>query len=674
MQYWFGTFCLCLDKVALFRDEEKLMVEPKVLKLLSYFCQNPGRAISRRELGESVWEGRIVSDAAINRAIAEIRKVIERDVKQPELLTTVSKVGYQFNCIPNAVSDASSSNLNPAKMITPVKRRLLASLLLSLFVTVILLWMSRADDGNKAYEIQNEQALTMQKGLSFKGSWSPNGQAFSFIHRPEGGKFGQIWLAESGHTGALISDNYYYLDTIFIEDKRLVAARFNNLEQRQCELVSISLNTKEVTKLTSCGYRNNPQLAFNPETSQLFFNYRESLNEPLRVMSYDLRTQRRKQLTLPEQGGNRLGDYAFALDAERKRLAVMEYKMDHSTRVRLVHLGSALSVEEIADVELAYGVTWLDQDNLLLASSSGIEILSIKDGTRSKIHTNSGISHVRTGPSGNFYYTKSQVTSNLGYISKSSGRDVWSPSVFVSASVNRSEKARFANNSDSFVYFDHGAGIIIQTADGKTESTDFSDEILYVNNLQWSLDDQVILASINGGVFQYEVATKRWRQLAKEFSDIHFATYGTENKLLLSSNRSGDWQIWSLDPVSERSEQITQDGGYSMFVTSSGDLIYSKFNHDGLYRIPFGSRESELIDADFKIEMWRRWQLLARDNSLYILKQNGIWELNLDSLKQREIYKPQQRIFSFTLSSNKQNLLAELDDGSTSNIWQAKIN
>ena len=56
-----------IDPVAgeLLRDGERVAVEPQVLDLISYLAARPQRLITKDELIENVWGGRIVSDSAI---------------------------------------------------------------------------------------------------------------------------------------------------------------------------------------------------------------------------------------------------------------------------------------------------------------------------------------------------------------------------------------------------------------------------------------------------------------------------------------------------------------------------------------------------------------------------------------------------------------------------------
>ena len=77
-------------------DGEPRAIEPKSLRLLQFLIEERDRAVSKDEILQAVWGGAFVSDNALTRAIAQIRKVIGDDPKQPRYIETVHTVGYRF--------------------------------------------------------------------------------------------------------------------------------------------------------------------------------------------------------------------------------------------------------------------------------------------------------------------------------------------------------------------------------------------------------------------------------------------------------------------------------------------------------------------------------------------------------------------------------------------------
>ena len=71
---------------------------PKEFKLLNYFIQNNGRALSRAEIMDNVW-GRdvVVTNRSVDRCITTLRGKLDDDPSSPTYIKTVRDVGYRFD-------------------------------------------------------------------------------------------------------------------------------------------------------------------------------------------------------------------------------------------------------------------------------------------------------------------------------------------------------------------------------------------------------------------------------------------------------------------------------------------------------------------------------------------------------------------------------------------------
>ena len=65
MSFRFGEYVLDLEQHELRRDGARVPVEPQVLALLQHLVENRHRVVSKDELIERIWNGLIVSEAAI---------------------------------------------------------------------------------------------------------------------------------------------------------------------------------------------------------------------------------------------------------------------------------------------------------------------------------------------------------------------------------------------------------------------------------------------------------------------------------------------------------------------------------------------------------------------------------------------------------------------------------
>jgi class 3 adenylate cyclase/tetratricopeptide (TPR) repeat protein len=67
-------------------------LEPRIMQVLVVLARNRGRVVSRQDLSDACWDGRIVVDNALNRCIVAIRRLSEACAGFT--ITTVARVGY----------------------------------------------------------------------------------------------------------------------------------------------------------------------------------------------------------------------------------------------------------------------------------------------------------------------------------------------------------------------------------------------------------------------------------------------------------------------------------------------------------------------------------------------------------------------------------------------------
>ena len=96
MLYRFGPFELDLAKCELRADGELRPVEPQVFALLALLVANRERLISRDEIVETVWGGRVISDAAIASRIKSARHALGDDGTAQRFIKTIHGQGFRF--------------------------------------------------------------------------------------------------------------------------------------------------------------------------------------------------------------------------------------------------------------------------------------------------------------------------------------------------------------------------------------------------------------------------------------------------------------------------------------------------------------------------------------------------------------------------------------------------
>jgi DNA-binding winged helix-turn-helix (wHTH) protein len=94
---WFGCTIVDFSGAEAYRDGVKVPLTEQEVKVLRYFIDNPGRAISRHELLSTVWGYNVYpTTRTVDNQICKLRQKLELDPKDPSHFVTVHGIGYKF--------------------------------------------------------------------------------------------------------------------------------------------------------------------------------------------------------------------------------------------------------------------------------------------------------------------------------------------------------------------------------------------------------------------------------------------------------------------------------------------------------------------------------------------------------------------------------------------------
>lgn len=100
-------------------DGRREVVEHKVMQVLIALAHAEGAVVTRDELIQSCWQGRVVGDDAINRVISRLRKAADGIGKGSFKVETVTRIGYRLT---NGNGEAYAS---PSPVVSRMSRRAL---------------------------------------------------------------------------------------------------------------------------------------------------------------------------------------------------------------------------------------------------------------------------------------------------------------------------------------------------------------------------------------------------------------------------------------------------------------------------------------------------------------------------------------------------------------------
>ena len=236
-KYRWNEFVLDLDGYRLERGGVPLSLEPKAFNLLVLMVGRPGHVFTKQEIFESLWADTAVTDHALTRVVAQLRRVLGDEARQARYLETVPTRGYRWICpveqgdLPAAVAEPLADAVLPSRRAPTFRLGIAASLIL--VVLAVLGWTFRevtadainadtalAARSNVGWPLQ----LTTHRGLDFQPAMSPTGDAIALASDRSGAL--EIYvrsLAGAGIETPLTSDGGQNVQPAWSPDGRTIA-------------------------------------------------------------------------------------------------------------------------------------------------------------------------------------------------------------------------------------------------------------------------------------------------------------------------------------------------------------------------------------------------------------------------------------------------------------------
>jgi Tol biopolymer transport system component/DNA-binding winged helix-turn-helix (wHTH) protein len=215
--FQFDSFEVDPASFQLMRSGIAVAVEPKALQLLIFMLENRGRLLTKRELLEAVWGSSSVTENALAREIALLRRVLGDSIKEPKYISTVPTRGYRFVAEVSETAEEQSGSEQPDAIMTAdpvavsnpqtgrtVGRIIVIAVVILLFLasTLSLRLFRRHQDrllANSREQIEVDQ-LTESDGLDVFPGFSPDGRSITFSS-DRTGSF-EIYLRQLNADGA----------------------------------------------------------------------------------------------------------------------------------------------------------------------------------------------------------------------------------------------------------------------------------------------------------------------------------------------------------------------------------------------------------------------------------------------------------------------------------------
>ncbi len=211
---------------------EPVRLEPKALELLLFLVRNPDRLVSKAEIQQTVWKDTAVTENALTRLVAQIRKGLGDDAREARYIETVPTRGYRFvarlaeGVDGPAPTAAGPAPVAPATRWTPgLRTAAVATTLLA--VTFVGLsarrWTGRPPPSSTPSR-NVERQISTSATLNVFPRFSPDGSAIAFSTLRRGSmEIVLRALALGARETAVTGDGLQNVQPAFSPDGRLLA-------------------------------------------------------------------------------------------------------------------------------------------------------------------------------------------------------------------------------------------------------------------------------------------------------------------------------------------------------------------------------------------------------------------------------------------------------------------
>ncbi len=179
-----------------------------------------------------------------------------------------------------------------------------------------------------------------------------------------------------------------------------------------------------------------------------------------------------------------------------------------------------------------------------------------------------------------------------------------------------------------------------------------------IDSFSWSPDNQqLVIATKDKALLRYQLTTQTIDELLHEQSAA-FPIYAHDGlKLYFSSDKSGQWEIWSFNLQNGKTQQVTTSGGYQVKLAADDTTMYiTKYDQTGIWQYDLKTGVENEIIADLA----RTTQYTLCDNALYYEKQvmtGDVWQYSVtDNHTQLAFTLPRKTQISFDVTPNCQKM------------------
>ena len=636
--YKVGAFRLFLESKSLLLHDEEIRLEPQVFDVLAYLCANKDHYVSLQELHENVWQGRVVSDAAVRRSLSKLRSIFALDTSVEQYIKSAHKRGYTLICevvpLSNVPEDhhrgvsKPTSGSSPKLENTWSRKQFLGVSAAMIFTSLLLVFVYYGGftfDSAPKQNVDGQVNVIDYPGEKSHIALSDDKRFLAFAGKVVSYQGYQLFVKdlEEDQIKQLTFDDKNVVRIAFSADQRNIAYIDMTPGQSRLKLIDFvqSDSTTKSQTLVDDFYIMS-DLAVLPDGSGIIFSGMKDKTTNSQTFLYDYETQQVRNLV--SDFSEHAHDYKVTLSDDAQYLAVAT-TLNHAEEqlITVYNMHNKKVVNRFYHDKHIYELSWLDKHSLLLLDHHCISKIDFDSGKKDLMTLNDGKS-IRS-----FYVKNSEGIVIL--------RETNEGTLFLeldSDGFNLASQSIISHNDDTLeqVAFFGGLNTLLKvrkkddfyrlTVKNKTQPDELEilKTSLALKVLDVASDASRLLLSLDGLMALFDVRTNEVSYVESDGQTVFFdgaISPGSDEVLYGIKTRDG-WSIKRYS-VDTGSHDILVEGFKSIRATSEGYVLVTEsgefFTADKALVQITPLNQGMLLDSE---TMW-----YVRDDLLYWSEFNG---------------------------------------------------
>ncbi|MEM7086720.1 MAG: winged helix-turn-helix domain-containing protein [Bacteroidota bacterium] len=578
-----------LNRISPVRGGKHTQLEPQLMKLLLCLKDNQGELVTKDALLNVVWNGVIVGENVLTRAISSLRKALGDHPQNPTYIETISKTGYRLIAKVELPDKDGKQKL--------LDGRYNRSYVIAISIVFVLLFAAFSKWGVLApaekIKVLHPVAIANNDFTEYYPAISHDGQFAAFSSRPNDSRNWEIYVKRIG-TEVLVplTDNPAVdMKPVWSSDDAYVY--YMRYEDGTSNIFKVPMTGGNESRVLTPGKYCHGNFDVSPKNDQIAYNNRSDRGKPLQIELTNLEFGEKRTISNPPEGYN--GDIHPTYSPDGTKLGFIREKNPVSMYLYVVDIETGEETQITTEHVSINGFDWSTDGKSLVYGTDKTGIYKLwKVNLEDQVSTLLPVADYqmvmpRIADNGQMIYAKLQDNVNIWSFSAltkeaKSWRATNELDLNPSFSPSGSRVAFTTNHSDSFQLWSSDVA-----GDDAFVVTDFKGQFL--NIPRWSPDGKTLVFQgyHEGQSNIYTVNSQGGipENLTKSESENHTPMFSDDGQYIYySSNSSGNWELWKMTISGGQQEQITTDGGYAPQLNPKDDskIFFVKKDQIGLWR------------------------------------------------------------------------------------------